>query len=316
MANFTAFLRETYALPPAATVNLARYTLDMDRKPRLLLIYRGRYRRLVNEQEVAEAAATAGFEAVVMELRGDTPVGDQARLVNSFDVLMGLHGTGLFLQPGGVLIQVVPYGKMEFIARAEFSEPAADMGLKSMLLSHYDAVNATILWPSPTKKPEVVGDLTASPLHNLTCHDSRTNVTPNLLPGIKSNKNIPNNLQWSNLHPKVSSSGSTKQAAMCCSEVKPVRSLTSWRHLHPGFVVAGVLLVVLTYLVVSQQFAVSARYVVITKAQWTTDEQLVRAPGDVEKAEKQGKVTCSSEGYFSESCQVDGDVRINGQPCR
>ncbi|TVU22202.1 hypothetical protein EJB05_31884, partial [Eragrostis curvula] len=131
MTDFTAFLRETYALPRHAAASLAR---EPDRKPRLLLIHRGHYRRLVNEQEVAGAAATAGFDAVVMELRGDTPVGDQARVVNSFDVLMGLHGAGLtnavFLPPGGVLIQVVPYGKMEFIARAEFSEPAADMGLK------------------------------------------------------------------------------------------------------------------------------------------------------------------------------------------
>jgi hypothetical protein len=70
----------------------------------------------------------------VAELRGDTAVGDQARVVNSFDALLGVHGAGLtnaaFVPPGGVLIQVVPYGKMEFIARAEFSEPATDMGLK------------------------------------------------------------------------------------------------------------------------------------------------------------------------------------------
>jgi hypothetical protein len=61
-------------------------------------------------------------------------VGDQAALVNSFDALLGVHGAGLtnaaFLPPGGVLIQVVPYGKLEFIARVEFSEPATDMGLK------------------------------------------------------------------------------------------------------------------------------------------------------------------------------------------
>ena len=34
------------------------------------------------------------------------------------------------MPPGGVLIQVVPYGKMEHIARAEFAGPAADMGLR------------------------------------------------------------------------------------------------------------------------------------------------------------------------------------------
>ncbi|XP_044970549.1 beta-1,2-xylosyltransferase XYXT1-like isoform X2 [Hordeum vulgare subsp. vulgare] len=131
MADFTGFLRETYALPRGA----AR---EPEKKPRLLLIHRGHYRRILNEPEVARAAEEAGFEAVVTELRGggDTPEAEveQARVVNSFDVVLGLHGAGLtnamFLPPGGVLIQVVPYGNMEDIARAEFSEPATDMGLR------------------------------------------------------------------------------------------------------------------------------------------------------------------------------------------
>jgi hypothetical protein len=125
MADFTSFLRETYALPRGDAVRLDHNR----RRPRLLLIHRGHYRRFVNEQEIAQAAEAAGFEAMVAELRGD-----QARVLNSFDALLGVHGAGLtnaaFVPPGGVLIQVVPYGKMEFIARAEFSEPATDMGLK------------------------------------------------------------------------------------------------------------------------------------------------------------------------------------------
>jgi hypothetical protein len=127
MADFTRFLRETYALPRGAVAS-------RDKKPRLLLIHRGHYRRITNEAEVARAAEAAGFEAVVAELRGDTGEAEQARVVNSFDVVLGMHGAGLtnavFLPPGGVLIQVVPYGKMEHIARAEFSEPTTDMGLK------------------------------------------------------------------------------------------------------------------------------------------------------------------------------------------
>ncbi|TVU11367.1 hypothetical protein EJB05_44951, partial [Eragrostis curvula] len=95
----------------------------------------------------------------------------------------------------------------------------------------------------------------------------------------------------------------------CRSEVKPGRR--RWRHRKAGFAAGGVLVVVLTYLLVSQQLAARARYVIITKAQWTTDEQLIRAPGAT--AEKEGTVSCSSEGYFSESCEVDGDVRVNGR---
>ncbi|XBJ27644.1 hypothetical protein VPH35_004878 [Triticum aestivum] len=132
MADFTRFLRETYALPRAAPVSLARQP-PPHKKPRLLLIHRGHYRRILNEPEIARAAVTAGFEAVVAELRGDAPDAEQARVVNSFDVVLGIHGAGLtnalFLPPGGVLIQVVPYGKMGFIASTAFGSPAADMGL-------------------------------------------------------------------------------------------------------------------------------------------------------------------------------------------
>ncbi|XP_062183393.1 beta-1,2-xylosyltransferase XYXT1-like [Phragmites australis] len=131
MADFTRFLRETYALPRGAPVSLTR---EPDKKPRLLLIHRGHYRQFVNEQEIVRAAEAVGFEVVVMEPRGDARVDEQARTVNSFDVLLGMHGAGLtnavFLPAGAVLIQVVPYGKLEPMARREFGEPAADMGLK------------------------------------------------------------------------------------------------------------------------------------------------------------------------------------------
>ncbi|KAG2596048.1 hypothetical protein PVAP13_5KG128187 [Panicum virgatum] len=129
MADFTAFLRETYALPRGAAA-ADRKT----KKPRLLLIHRGHYRRILNEPEVARAAEAAGFEVAVAELRGEAGEAEQARAVNAFDAVVGLHGAGLtnavFLPPGGVLVQVVPYGKMEHIARAEFAGPAADMGLR------------------------------------------------------------------------------------------------------------------------------------------------------------------------------------------
>jgi hypothetical protein len=115
MADFTAFLREAYALPRGAPAR---------GRPRLLLVHRGHYRRIVNEAEVARAAEAAGFEAVVLEPRGDVRVDEQARLVNSFDVLLGLHGAGLtnavFLPAGAVLVEVVPYGKLEPMAQREF----------------------------------------------------------------------------------------------------------------------------------------------------------------------------------------------------
>ncbi|TVU22192.1 hypothetical protein EJB05_31874, partial [Eragrostis curvula] len=129
MADFTRFLREAYALPRGAPTRQ-----PADKKPRLLLMRRGHNRRFVNEEEIARAAEAVGFEAAVVELPRYGRVDEQAPVVNAFDVLMGVHGAGLthavFLPTGGVLIQVVPYGKMEDIARAEFGEPATDMGLK------------------------------------------------------------------------------------------------------------------------------------------------------------------------------------------
>ncbi|CAL4951098.1 unnamed protein product [Urochloa decumbens] len=129
MADFTAFLRDTYALPRAAPA-----TPSPERKPRLLLIQRPHYRRLENVPEVKKAAEAAGFEVTVASPRADAPVGDTARMVNSHDVILGVHGAGLtnavFLPPGAVVIQVVPYGKLERMARVDFGEPVADMGLK------------------------------------------------------------------------------------------------------------------------------------------------------------------------------------------
>ncbi|TVU22188.1 hypothetical protein EJB05_31870, partial [Eragrostis curvula] len=128
MADFTGLVREAYELPRDAP------TREPEKKPRLLLMHRGHSRQWLNEPEVQRAAEAAGFEVVVREMPRYGPAKEQAQTVNSFDVLLGVHGAGLthqlFLPPGGVLIQVVPFGKMENISRSEYGEPATDMGLK------------------------------------------------------------------------------------------------------------------------------------------------------------------------------------------
>ncbi|CAO2204895.1 unnamed protein product [Urochloa humidicola] len=136
MRDFTRFMREVYALPrgaPAASLVRGEPAAG-GKRPRLLLVHRGHSRRIVNEEEVLRAAEAAGFEAAAADLRRDVTVDEQARAVNSYDALVGVHGAGLtnavFLPPGGVLIQVVPYGRMEVIARLEFGLPAKEMGLK------------------------------------------------------------------------------------------------------------------------------------------------------------------------------------------
>ncbi|RLN25712.1 protein O-linked-mannose beta-1,4-N-acetylglucosaminyltransferase 2-like [Panicum miliaceum] len=131
MPDFTRFLREAYGLPRGAAANPAR---EPRRRPRLMLIQRQPHRRFLNEREIVRAAEEAGFEVAVTELRIDAAVDEQAPLVNSFDAILGLHGAGMtnevFLPPGGVLIQVVPLGKLDLMARVEYGEPATEMGLK------------------------------------------------------------------------------------------------------------------------------------------------------------------------------------------
>ncbi|CAM0878885.1 unnamed protein product [Alopecurus aequalis] len=131
MVDFTAFLRETYSLPRAAPISLKQTPA---KKPRLMLLHRGHYRKFVNVPEIVKAAEEAGFEVTISDPRFGVHVEELARSVNSFDVLMGVHGAGLtnavFLPKGAVVIQVVPYGKMEPLAKIDFGDPVVDMELR------------------------------------------------------------------------------------------------------------------------------------------------------------------------------------------
>jgi hypothetical protein len=105
-------------------------------KPRLLIISRRGSRRFLNEREMARAGAEAGFEVRVAEPDQHTDMAGFARLVNSADVMVGVHGAGLtnmvFLPRGAVLIQVVPFGGLEWLTSVTFKDPAADMEVTYM----------------------------------------------------------------------------------------------------------------------------------------------------------------------------------------
>ncbi|KAL4320591.1 hypothetical protein AHAS_Ahas14G0025800 [Arachis hypogaea] len=68
-----------------------------------------RTRSFTNTAEIAKMARSMGFEAIVMEAGGS--MSSFANVVNSCDVLLGVHGAGLtnivFLPENAVLIQVV-----------------------------------------------------------------------------------------------------------------------------------------------------------------------------------------------------------------
>ncbi|PKA63492.1 hypothetical protein AXF42_Ash005387 [Apostasia shenzhenica] len=124
MVGFAEFLRKAYSLPRSSPV--------VGKKPRLLILARSRTRKFVNMEKMLMTAKKVGFEVVVAEAEAD--VARFARVVNSCDVLVGVHGAGLtnlvFLPTSGVVIQVVPWGRLDFISRVYFKEPAMAMKLR------------------------------------------------------------------------------------------------------------------------------------------------------------------------------------------
>ncbi|KAI3717676.1 hypothetical protein L1987_69442 [Smallanthus sonchifolius] len=129
MKDFTRFLRSSYSLDRFIAINL---TNNLSKKPRILIVSRSKTRAFMNTKEVVNAAQDSGFEVIVTEM--NTNLTRVSRLVNSCDVMMGVHGAGLtnmvFLPENSVMIQVVPLGKMDWIANTYFGEPSKAMGLK------------------------------------------------------------------------------------------------------------------------------------------------------------------------------------------
>jgi hypothetical protein len=124
MADFARLARRSYGLARDTAIRL-RGSSDVGRRPRLLLISRKSTRAFTNTGAIARAVTELGYEVVVSEPSRQDAAGlaSFARLVNSCDVLVGVHGAGLanlvFLPPGAVLVQVVPLGVPARPPRAE-----------------------------------------------------------------------------------------------------------------------------------------------------------------------------------------------------
>ncbi|XP_071686085.1 alpha-1,3-arabinosyltransferase XAT2-like [Rutidosis leptorrhynchoides] len=129
MKDFRNFLRNSYSLERSMVIKLNNSSIQ---KARLLIISRQKTRAFTNVEDVVLAAENMGFEVIVSEMSANMT--HISRLVNSCDVLIGVHGAGLtnmvFLPENGVIIQVVPFGKMEWLASTYFGEPSKEMGLK------------------------------------------------------------------------------------------------------------------------------------------------------------------------------------------
>ena len=130
MTDFKQFLRSCYSLQKSTAITINKKE-SKKKMPRLLIISRKRTRTFTNASKIARMARRLGFKVVVAE--ADMRLSRFARIVNSCDVLLGVHGAGLanivFLPENAVFIQVVPIA-VEWLARDYFEEPSKAMKLR------------------------------------------------------------------------------------------------------------------------------------------------------------------------------------------
>ncbi|BAF08634.1 alpha-1,3-arabinosyltransferase XAT2 [Oryza sativa Japonica Group] len=131
MVDFNRFMRRTYSLPRDFVTALGEIPKA---KPRLLIISRQRTRMFLNLNEIVAMAEEIGYEVVVEEANVSSDLSHFGKVVNSVDVMMGVHGAGLtncvFLPQNATLIQIVPWGGLDWISRIDFGNPAEQMGLR------------------------------------------------------------------------------------------------------------------------------------------------------------------------------------------
>ncbi|WOL12496.1 hypothetical protein Cni_G21263 [Canna indica] len=131
MKDFRDFLRQCFSLK-------RKYSKGIDlrsrRKPRLLLILRKGSRAFVNEREVMRMVKGVGFKLITAGPEDTKNISRFAQMVNSVDVLMGIHGAGLtnmlFLPSNATLVQIIPCCQIADGCRYIFAEPAPEMGIK------------------------------------------------------------------------------------------------------------------------------------------------------------------------------------------
>ncbi|XP_065015794.1 alpha-1,3-arabinosyltransferase XAT3-like isoform X1 [Musa acuminata AAA Group] len=139
MLDFTKLTRSAFSLARETLVNIEDLSV---RKPKLLIIARKQSRAFTNINEIVEMAEGLGYEVVVEEADPGSDIARMAGIVNSCDVMMGVHGSGLtqmvFLPLSATLIQIVPWGGLEGKAMLDYGNPAKEMGL------HYVQYSITI----------------------------------------------------------------------------------------------------------------------------------------------------------------------------
>ncbi|CAN6195003.1 unnamed protein product [Urochloa humidicola] len=131
MMGFRDFLRSTFSLQRPWTSPVSR---SSGRKPRLLMVLRRHSREITNEADVIASMEDLGFEVVAALPKDVGDMGRFAGVVNSCDVMVGVHGAGLtnmvFLPHNATILQIIPWGEMKVACRYDFGDPVPDMGLR------------------------------------------------------------------------------------------------------------------------------------------------------------------------------------------
>ncbi|MCD7448940.1 hypothetical protein HAX54_047552 [Datura stramonium] len=103
------------------------------KKPKVVIIARNDSRAILNEASLVKLMEDIGFHVEVLRPQRTTELARIYRVLNSSDVMIGVHGAAmthfLFMRPGSVFIQIIPLGT-DWAAGTYYGEPAVKLGLK------------------------------------------------------------------------------------------------------------------------------------------------------------------------------------------
>ncbi|XP_047268298.1 xylan glycosyltransferase MUCI21 isoform X3 [Capsicum annuum] len=103
------------------------------KKPKVVILSRNDSRTILNEDSLVKLIEDIGFRVEVLSPQRTTELARIYRVLNSSDVMIGVHGAAmthfLFMRPGSVFIQIIPLGT-DWAAGTYYGEPAAKLGLK------------------------------------------------------------------------------------------------------------------------------------------------------------------------------------------
>ncbi|KAJ3686015.1 hypothetical protein LUZ61_015179 [Rhynchospora tenuis] len=134
--RFRIYMRQIYSLPPFWVDIPYKVDPQPNKKPRLMLVLRAGIRKFLNAEEVQEMIKKNGFELVVVEPKKNVNLTEFSKLVDSCDVLMGVHGAALtnffFLRTNAIMIQIIPYGHIDNFAFWYYGSQALEMKLRKI----------------------------------------------------------------------------------------------------------------------------------------------------------------------------------------